>query len=49
MCTPLGMDELKDASAVVAAVAELGLLFVADPKRENAIHVLTGEFPRGSC
>jgi hypothetical protein len=42
------MDEPKDASAVVAAVAELGLLFVSDPKRPNAIQVLTGTFPRGS-
>ena len=42
------MDDLKDAGAVVAVVAELGLLFVSDPKRENAVHVLTGEFPRGS-
>lgn len=44
----MGMDRLQDASAVVAAVAELGLLFVSDPKRPNAIQVLTGEFPRGS-
>lgn len=42
------MSQLEDASAVVAAVAERGLLFVSDPRRENAIHVLTGEFPRGS-
>ena len=44
----MGMDRLEDARAVVAAVAELGLLFVSDPKRPNAIQVLTGEFPRGS-
>ena len=42
------MNELQDADAVVAAVAERGLLFVSDPKRESAFHVLTGEFPRGS-
>jgi hypothetical protein len=42
------MEELKDARAVVAAVVDLGLLFVSDEKRENAIKVLTGEFPRGS-
>jgi hypothetical protein len=42
------MNDLKDAGAVVAAAAELGLLFVSDPKRPNAIQVLTGEFPRGT-
>jgi len=42
------MDELKDASAVVGVVADLGLLFVSDPKRESAVHVVTGELPRGS-
>lgn len=44
------MDEhiLKDAEAVVTAVAEHGLLFLSDPKRGNAIQVLTGQFPRGS-
>jgi hypothetical protein len=42
------MNDLKDAAAVAAVVAELGLLFVSDPKRESAVHVLTGEFPRGS-
>lgn len=39
---------LQDASAVVAAVEELGLLFLSDPKRKNAIQVLTGELPKGS-
>ena len=39
---------MKDAGAVVAAVAERGLLFLSDPKRPSAIHVLTGEYPRGS-
>jgi hypothetical protein len=39
---------LKDADAVLAAVASRGLLFLSDPKRPNAIEVLTGEFPRGS-
>jgi hypothetical protein len=42
------VNELQDADAVVAAVAERGLLFVSDPQRESAFHVLTGEFPRGS-
>jgi hypothetical protein len=42
------MDELEDAGAVLAAVAERGLLFVSDPKRESAVHLLTGEFPKGS-
>jgi hypothetical protein len=39
---------LQDASAVVAAVAEGGLLLFSDERRHNAIEVLTGEFPRGS-
>jgi hypothetical protein len=39
---------LKDAEAVVAAVSELGLLFLSDPKRQNAIQILTGQFPKGS-
>lgn len=39
---------MKDEQAVVAQVAELGLLFLSDPKRTNAIQVLTGEFPKGS-
>jgi hypothetical protein len=39
---------LQDADAVVAAVAKGGLLFLSDPKRPNAIEVLTGAFPRGS-
>jgi hypothetical protein len=33
---------------VTDAVAELGLLFLSDPKRRNAIEVLTGQLPRGS-
>ena len=33
---------------MVAAVSASGLLFVSDPKRPNAIEVLTGQFPRGS-
>jgi hypothetical protein len=37
-----------DDRTVVAAVAELGLLLLSDPKRKNAIQILTGEFPRGS-
>jgi hypothetical protein len=39
---------LKTADDVVAVVAELGLLFLSDPKRRNAIEVLTGQHPRGS-
>jgi hypothetical protein len=42
------MDELEDADAVLAVVFELGLLFLSDPRRPNAVKVLTGEFPRGS-
>jgi hypothetical protein len=40
--------EASDGSAVVAAVADLGLLFLSDPKRKSAIQILTGELPRGS-
>ena len=39
---------ISDGSAVVDAVAEAGLLFLSDPKRRNAIQILTGEYPRGS-
>jgi hypothetical protein len=39
---------LQDAAAVTEAVAELGLLFLSDPKRRNAIEIVTGQFPRGS-
>jgi hypothetical protein len=39
---------LKTADDVVAAVADLGLLFLSDPRRRNAIETLTGQFPRGS-
>jgi hypothetical protein len=39
---------IQDSSVVVAAVADLGLLFLSDPKRANAIQILTGAFPRGS-
>src|SRR5437868_10593531 len=35
-------------SAVIAAVGERGLLLLSDPKRANAIQILTGELPRGS-
>jgi hypothetical protein len=41
-------SELKDADAVVAAIEELGLLLLSDPKRKSAIEILTGEAPRGS-
>jgi hypothetical protein len=40
--------KLEEGAAVVQAVAETGLLFLSDPKRANAIQILTGEFPRGS-
>jgi hypothetical protein len=39
---------LKTADDVVAGVADLGLLFLSDPRRRNAIEILTGQFPRGS-
>ena len=39
---------LQDATAVTDAVSERGLLFLSDPKRPNAIQVVTGQFPRGS-
>jgi hypothetical protein len=39
---------INDGAAVVDAVAQSGLLFLSDPKRRNAIQILTGEFPRGS-
>lgn len=39
---------IADAAAVIAAVAELGVLFLSDPKRKSAIEILTGEPPRGS-
>jgi hypothetical protein len=39
---------IKDSGVVVAAVGDLGLLFLSDPKRTNAIQILTGAFPRGS-
>jgi hypothetical protein len=41
-------SNLKDAQAVVTALAEAGLLFLSDPRRRNAIEVLTGAHPRGS-
>jgi hypothetical protein len=40
--------EVKDSDDVVAAVQELGVLFLSDPKRKSAIQILTGEPPRGS-
>jgi hypothetical protein len=43
-----GSAALKDAAAVVEAVSALGLLFLSDPKRPNAIEIVTGQFPRGS-
>ncbi len=39
---------LRDAAAVADVVSELGLLFLSDPRRRNAIEVLTGQNPRGS-
>jgi hypothetical protein len=40
--------EANSGSAVVAAVEELGLLFLSDPQRKSAIQILTGAPPRGS-
>src|SRR3954447_24230932 len=37
-----------DRRGVLDAVAELGVLLLSDPRRKNAIQILTGEFPRGS-
>ncbi len=39
---------LKDADAVLSALAEGGLLLLSDPKRRNAVEVVTGQFPKGS-
>jgi hypothetical protein len=47
MSTPAGTN-LETADAVVMAAAEAGLLLLSDPKRRNAIQILTGEFPRGT-
>ncbi|HEY0706651.1 MAG TPA: hypothetical protein VGG33_07635, partial [Polyangia bacterium] len=41
-------SSLKDANAVLAAIEDFGLLLLSDPKRPNAVQILTGEFPRGS-
>jgi hypothetical protein len=41
-------SSLKDADAVIEAVVTFGLLLLSDPKRQNAIEILTGEPPRGS-
>lgn len=38
----------RDGTAIITALEQLGLLFLSDPKRQNAIQILTGEFPRGS-
>jgi hypothetical protein len=46
--SPSSTGALKDASAVTEVIATNGLLFLSDPKRPNAIEVLTGQFPRGS-
>jgi hypothetical protein len=45
---PLETEMVMDSNAVVEVVSELGLLFLSDPKRRNAIQILTGEYPRGS-
>jgi hypothetical protein len=39
---------MKDSDAVLTALQASGLLLLSDPKRANAITVLTGEFPKGS-
>jgi hypothetical protein len=41
-------SSVNDPSSVLEAVAEVGLLFLSDPKRRNAVQILTGESPRGS-
>jgi hypothetical protein len=43
-----GISSLKDGAAVMDVVSDLGVLFLSDPKRRNAIEILTGQFPRGS-
>lgn len=48
MSEPSTTAALANAGAVVAAIEGLGLLLLSDPKRKNAIQVLTGAFPRGS-
>jgi hypothetical protein len=45
---PVSTSVLKDATAVTDAVSDLGVLFLSDPKRRNAIEILTGQFPHGS-
>jgi hypothetical protein len=44
----VAVSSLKDADAVLAAIEDSGLLLLSDPKRPNAVQILTGEFPRGS-
>ena len=48
MANTSGTSTLQSATAVTAAVAQFGLLFLSDPKRRNAIEIVTGQFPRGS-
>jgi hypothetical protein len=39
---------LADADAIITTLQSLGLLLLSDPKRNNTIQILTGEFPKGS-
>jgi hypothetical protein len=41
-------SRVDDPGAVLTELAAGGLLLLSDPKRNNAITVLTGEFPKGS-
>lgn len=41
-------SQVKDGDAVISVLQDLGLLLLSDPRRKNAIEVLTGEFPKGS-
>jgi hypothetical protein len=41
-------SRVNDPDAVLTALQASGLLLLSDPKRQNAITVLTGEFPKGS-
>jgi hypothetical protein len=45
---PLDDSDLRGADAVLRAISEGGLLLLSDPKRTNAVEVLTGQYPRGS-
>jgi hypothetical protein len=48
MPDPSKTSRVTDSGAVLAALQEDGLLLLSDPKRKNAVTVLTGELPKGS-